>query len=101
MLEMRGERKLPISLAFLLRYPHQDATREIARRTLEFSSLYYIGIFDTKKNAGRKIRTLVGTKPTDLESVPFDRSGIPASLWGAFESPNSESQSTGITKGVP
>jgi hypothetical protein len=24
----------------------------------------------------RRIRTPVGTKPTDLESVPFDRSGI-------------------------
>jgi hypothetical protein len=29
-------------------------------------------------DAGKRIRTFVGTKPTDLESVPFDRSGIPA-----------------------
>ena len=30
-----------------------------------------------------RIWTCVGTKPTDLESVPFDRSGTPAFLRGA------------------
>ncbi len=31
-----------------------------------------------KYDAGKRIRTSEGTKPRDLESRPFDRSGIPA-----------------------
>jgi hypothetical protein len=34
--------------------------------------------FFSKKSEGMGIRTPVGTKPTDLESVPFGRSGIPS-----------------------
>lgn len=31
--------------------------------------------------AGSRIRTYEGIKPTDLQSVPFDRFGIPAYSW--------------------
>ena len=30
------------------------------------------------KNAGERIRTFAGTKPTALEAAPFDHSGTPA-----------------------
>ncbi len=35
-------------------------------------------VFGEKLNAGGRIRTAEGTKPPDLESGPFDRSGTPA-----------------------
>ena len=42
--------------------------------------IFFIVFNGNRTNADERVRTFVGTKPTDFESVPFDHSGTSANL---------------------
>ena len=61
------------------RFPHNPFEKVLYPQTFAFGKHFLAQVFVRRqKSAGGEIRTLEGTKPQDLKSCPFDRSGTPA-----------------------